>query len=235
MRPVVGLLAATEHSDGVAYCAVRRRYVRALTEVAGCDVAVLTGPIHDPAGYLRRFDALVLGGHQSDVHPDRYGGSPRAGQLYDPDRDETALRLVAAAIAADLPILGICRGMQELNVALGGTLRDLGDTHVEDLSLPRDEQYLPAHRVRCTPGGVLHRMTGEPELAVNSLHHQGIDRVGAPLRVEAVVDDVVEAISLPDARFCLGVQWHPEWHAAGDPVAKAIFQALGDAAAGSAR
>jgi putative glutamine amidotransferase len=234
MRPVVGLLAATEHSDGVPYAAARQRYIQALTGPAGCDVAVLASPIHDPAGYLRRFDALLLGGHQSDVHPSHYGGSPRAGQLFDPDRDESALRLVTAAVAVDLPLLGICRGLQELNVALGGSLRDLGDTHAEDLSLPRDEQYLPRHRVRCTPGGVLRGIAGEPDLLVNSLHHQGIDRLGAPLQVEGVADDgVIEAISLPRARFCLAVQWHPEWYATSDPVAKAIFRALGDAAGSS--
>jgi putative glutamine amidotransferase len=234
----VGLVAATEDVDSVAYAAVRYRYVHALAEVAGCDVMVLTGPVRDPAGYLARLDGLVLGGHQSNVDPARYGGTPRPGGHHDPVRDSTALSLLPPAVAAGVPVLGICRGLQELNVALGGTLRDLrpgpaGIEHHEDTALPRDEQYAPVHDVRVTPGGVLDRILGARTVRVNSLHGQAVGRPAAGLQVEAVAGDgVIEAASVPGTpALCLAVQWHPEWFASADPVSKALFTAFGAAAA----
>jgi putative glutamine amidotransferase len=135
--------------------------------------------------------------------------------------------VLPAALREGVPVLGICRGLQELNVALGGTLRDLpGDDHREDVSQPRDRQYLPAHEVRLRKDGVLRRLLGASTVRVNSLHHQAIDRLAPALRVEAVsADGVIEAASAGPS--CLGVQWHPEWYAGRDPVSTAVFREFG--------
>lgn len=229
-RPLVALAAAAEQVGGVAHVAVREVYARALEQVSGCDVVVIGGPAPGLADVVDRFDGVVFGGHESNVLPRWYGGEPGHGPA-DRDRDELALGLIPAALRADVPVLGICRGLQELNVALGGTLRDVPG-HTEDLSLPRDEQYLPVHPVRLTEGGVLRGLLGAPGVEVNSLHHQAIGRLAPGLRVEAVAPDgVVEAASAEGAAFCLAVQWHPEWYAATDPVSVALFSGFGAAAA----
>ncbi|WP_328611213.1 gamma-glutamyl-gamma-aminobutyrate hydrolase family protein [Amycolatopsis sp. NBC_00345] len=232
-RPLIALAGAAEELDDVAHVAVREVYVQALEQVSGCAVAVLGGRY--ALGQLDRFDGVVFGGHQTDVLPIWYHGEPNS-KPGDPERDLMSLVALPAALKAGLPVLGICRGLQELNVALGGTLRDLpNDDHREDVSRPRDQQYLPAHEIRLTEGGVLHRLLGTPTVSVNSLHHQAIDRLGTGLRVEAVSrDGVIEAVSLigeiPTSPFCLAVQWHPEWYAASDPVSAAIFGEFGAAA-----
>lgn len=229
-RPLVALACASEDIDGVPYAAARKVYVQALEHVAGCAVVLAPGPGFHLAELLDRFDGLVLGGHQSDIDPARYRSRQSASPL-DPDRDELALRLIPVALRAGLPVLGICRGLQELNVALGGTLRDLGSSHREDLALPRDKQYLPCHDVHLTPGGLLARLTGRGVIRTNSLHGQAIDQLAPDLVDEGRTDDgVIEAATVRYG-FCLGVQWHPEWHAITDPVGSALFGAFGAAAA----
>lgn len=231
-RPLVALACVTEQWDGVAHPAVRQAYVTALERVAGCDVVLLPGPGEGLAEQLHRFDGLVLGGHGSNVAPEHYGAPPAAGPRA-PERDRLALGLLPAALRLGLPVLGVCRGLQEINVALGGTLRTLPDgAHQEDLSLPRDEQYRPAHSVRLTPGGLLRGLLGADRVRVNSLHQQAVDRLAEPLRVEAVAaDGVVEAVSAArGGSFLLGVQWHPEWYAESDPVSGRIFRAFAAAA-----
>ncbi|WNI16789.1 gamma-glutamyl-gamma-aminobutyrate hydrolase family protein [Actinacidiphila sp. ITFR-21] len=235
--PLVALACVTEDVGGVPHPAVRQVYVSALEDVAGCAVVLLPGPAAWLPSVLDRFDGLVLGGHESDVAPERYGDLAGLG-LRAPERDELALSALPLAIAAGLPVLGICRGLQELNVAYGGTLRDigalpLGAGHREDLTLGRDEQYLPRHDVAVAEGGLLRELTGQSALRVNSLHQQAIGRLAPGLRAEAVAPDgVIEAVSAPDApAFALAVQWHPEWYAASDPLSKRLFTAFGAAAA----
>lgn len=231
-RPLIALAASAEPVDEVSHVAVREVYVRALERISGCAVAVVGGPAPYLAELLGRFDGVVFGGHQTDVQPARYGGPARLAPA-DPARDELALRVLPAALRAKVPVLGVCRGLQELNVALGGTLRDLPHgNHREDLSQPRDRQYLPAHEIRLREGGVLRRLLGTSVVSVNSLHHQAIDRVAPDLRVEAVSGDgVIEAVSArAPAGFCLAVQWHPEWYAGTDPVSAALFRGFGAAA-----
>ncbi|MET8847475.1 gamma-glutamyl-gamma-aminobutyrate hydrolase family protein [Amycolatopsis sp. NPDC004625] len=225
-RPLVALAASAEPVDDVSHIAVREVYVRALERISGCAVAVVGGPAPYLADLIGRFDGIVFGGHQIDVHPSRYGGPPRLAPA-DPARDELALEVLPAALREGVPVLGICRGLQELNVALGGTLRDLpGDEHREDVSQPRDRQYLPAHEVRLREDGVLRRLLGASTVRVNSLHHQAIDRLAPALRVEAVSGDgVIEAASAGSS--CLGVQWHPEWYAGRDRVSTAVFREFG--------
>lgn len=219
-RPLVGVLANTEIIDGVPHQAVRDVYLRAVVEVSDCAVIMLpadrcTGEFVD---VLDRLDGVLLTGHQSNV-----GGQ-------DPDRDATALTIIPAAIDRGLPVLGVCRGLQEMNVAYGGTLRSVAG-HREEVSLPRAEQYLPRHPISITESGVLHRIIDVTEVYVNSLHGQAIDVLGDNLRVEAVAaDGVVEAVSVVNASaFALGIQWHPEWYASTDTVSRRIFQAFGSA------
>ncbi|MFJ2902460.1 gamma-glutamyl-gamma-aminobutyrate hydrolase family protein [Streptomyces sp. NPDC087212] len=237
-RPLVALACSTETWDGVPHAAVRHAYIAALEQVAGCAVALLPGPGAPAADTLCRFDGLVLGGHESNVAPHHYAGPPGRGP-FDPDRDTLALAAIPAAVAAGVPLLGICRGLQEMNVTYGGTLRDLGPAapHREDLALPRDQQYLPAHEIRVGRGGTLHGLLGADRARVNSLHGQAVDRLAPGLRPEAVAPDgVLEALSVERAEaFALGVQWHPEWYAATDPLSRRIFEAFGAAAARRAR
>jgi putative glutamine amidotransferase len=228
--PVIGVLANSELLDGVEHQAVREVYLRAVADVADCVGVVLPA---DPGvvATLDRLDGVVLTGHETNVDPARYGGAP-AGEAA-VRRDAAALAVVLHSVRMGIPLLGVCRGLQEINVAYGGTLRDLDPAagHREDLTLPRDEQYLPAHQVTLTPGGVLHRIMGHPRLSVNSLHRQAVDRLAPGLRVEAVAcDGVVEAASVARAtELALGVQWHAEWHAATDPVCRSLFLAFGAA------
>jgi putative glutamine amidotransferase len=183
-------------------------------------------------------DGLLLPGSPSNVAPALYGGAPpRRGTLGDPARDAAALPLVRAAAAAGVPMLCICRGFQELNVAFGGTLHQHVHEiagrldHREDETAPLEVQYGPAHPLRILPGGMLAEIAGAETAMVNSLHHQGIDRLAPPLRAEALAPDgQIEAVSMPEARgFLLGVQWHPEWRWAEQPLSRAILAAFGAA------
>jgi len=197
---------------------------------------------------LPRLDGLLLTGSRSNVHPDYYEGPAHAdGTPEDPARDATTLPLIRAAIAAGLPVLAICRGFQELNVALGGSL----DQRIQDLpgrmdhSTPSD-QRLPkvrtgkAHAVRVATDGMLARiwdgagLPWRPEgVPVNSLHNQGIKRLAPRLVAEGwAPDGTIEAVRVPDAPgFVLGVQWHPEYDWEEDALSRAIFEAFGAAAA----
>jgi putative glutamine amidotransferase len=192
---------------------------------------------------LATVDGLLFTGSYSNVEPHRYGGNPSApGTLHDAARDATTLPLMRAALAASVPVLAICRGLQEMNVAFDGTLHQtvhaatgLND-HRENRKDDLDVQYAPSHSITLTAGGLLQRLIAAPaggpnEARVNSLHGQGIERLGVGLTVEAVAPDgLIEAVSVNDARaFALGVQWHPEWKHADDALSTAIFRAFGDA------
>jgi len=172
------------------------------------------------------------------VSPKHYGEPlPRAGVMQDEHRDATALPLLKAAIGAGKPVLCICRGFQELNVALGGTLHK----HVQEVpgrsdhrsrdEEPLDIQYGPSHPVHVQEGGILAQLTTDRTFAVNSLHSQGIDRLAPGLFAEALAPDgQIEAVSLPSAKgFLFAVQWHPEWAWADSPISRAIYQAFGAA------
>jgi putative glutamine amidotransferase len=188
---------------------------------------------------LEIVDGLLFTGSYSNVEPHLYGGQPSApGTLHDAARDATALPLMRAALDAGVPVLAICRGFQEMNVVFGGTLHQsvhavagLND-HREKEHDELDVQYAASHSIKLVQGGSLQRLAGGANDArVNSLHAQGIERLGLGLTAEAIAPDgLVEAASVNGARaFALGVQWHPEWKHAGDALSAAIFRAFGDA------
>jgi putative glutamine amidotransferase len=187
---------------------------------------------------LDRLDGLLFTGSPSNVEPHRYQGTPSApGTLHDPARDATTLPLIRKAVASGVPVFGICRGFQEMNVAFGGTLhQNVHEVpgrldHRDDESQPLEVQYGPAHDVTLEAGGVLRGLTDQDRVRVNSLHHQGIDRLGADLAVEArAPDGLIEAFRVPGARrFALAVQWHPEWQVMSNPFSRALFASFGRA------
>ena len=174
----------------------------------------------------------------SNVQPSFYGGPSHPDDTpEDTCRDNVTLPLIRGAIARGVPVLAICRGLQEMNVALGGTLhqrlQDLPDRIDHSTPLHPDPRVRTgkAHSVRVLPGGWLHRLTNQAELAVNSLHNQGIDQLAPGLAAEAVAPDgTIEAMRHTRCpALAVGVQWHPEYDFATDPVSRAIFEAFGDA------
>jgi putative glutamine amidotransferase len=191
----------------------------------------------DPSAILAGCDGVLFTGSASNVEPHHYGGPASApGTLHDPSRDATTLPLIPRAIAAGVPVLAICRGFQEMNVAYGGTLHqrlhEAGfSDHREDGSDPLEVQYGPAHEVLLEPGGLLRDIAGRDRIEVNSLHWQGVERLGRDLEVEArAPDGVIEAFRVAHApAFAVGVQWHPEWQFEKNPFSRALFAAFGDA------
>ncbi len=196
------------------------------------------------AALVGRIDGLLVPGSPSNVEPRHYDGTPSLPDtLHDPARDTIVLPLLRAAVRANVPVLAICRGIQELNVALGGTLHQQVhelpgrlDHRAPKLDSVDDRYAHCAHSVELTAGGVLERLAGTRSLAVNSLHHQGIDRLASALTVEAVAPDgQIEAVSVTGACFVIGVQWHPEFRFAENPFSARLFAAFGEACHARAR
>lgn len=233
--PLIGLPSDSTPIGRHRYQAVGEKYVRALVDGAGA-IPLLIPSLSPPLPLrelLEQLDGLFLSGAYSNIEPHHYGDEPSyPGNLHDPARDATNLALVPLAIEMRLPILAVCRGMQEVNVALGGTLHQKVqevhglDDHREDDSAPLDEQYGPSHFVRLA--GSLARMAGTESVAVNSLHGQGVDKLGRGLLAEATAPDgLVEGVRLDsEDSFLLAVQWHPEWKVMENPFYLAIFQAF---------
>lgn len=188
---------------------------------------------------LNTVHGVFIPGSVSNLHPRHYGQSLEAAAadpMLDEQRDAGVLPLIRRVIERDIPLLAACRGFQELNVALGGTLhpelhKQPGFTdHREDDAESRETQYGPAHAVTATPGGRLAQIVGADRFDVNSLHGQGIAKLSQDLKTEAIADDgVIEAVSLP-GKWALGVQWHPEWRFDTNPISTRLFSAFGDAA-----
>jgi putative glutamine amidotransferase len=241
-RPLIGVTACLKQRDESFFHSVQRKYVDAVIDGTGGMPVLLPaiGDRQDVDGLLDRLGGLMLTGSPSNVGPDYYGGpQPRDGNQADPDRDATTLPLARRAIERGIPLFAVCRGIQELNVALGGTLHqhlhELSGRrdHRSDKSKPHAQRYEPCHPVRLTPGGLMQRICeGASTIEVNSLHGQGIDRLATGLRVEAVAEDgTIEAVSLPEAGgFVLGVQWHPEALVSTDRWSRRLFAAFGEAA-----
>jgi len=240
-RPLVGLPADVKPIEGAPFHAVGDKYLRAVAEVADAVPLIIPafGAWYDLDALIAGLDGLLLTGSPSNVHPRHYDlpATPEA-EPYDEERDATTLPLIQQALAQGLPLLAICRGFQELNVALGGSLHarvhelDGRQDHRRPQHDDRDVQYGPRHGIAIRAGGPFEALAGGIEATVNSLHWQALDRVAERLQVEAVAPDgTVEAVSVRDARaFALGVQWHPEYKAWDNRFSTNIFKAFGDAA-----
>jgi putative glutamine amidotransferase len=238
--PLIGIPVDVRRLDDQPFHVVGEKYITAISDAAaGLPMLIpALGQRFDLEDLIRRLDGLLLTGSPSNVAVHHYGGPPdRADSPQDPDRDALTLPLIRTALAAGLPIFCICRGFQELNVALGGTLHT--QVHQQDgrndHRAPQgsyDERYGPRHPVQLVPGGAFTRILGTAEIQVNSLHWQGIDRLADDLIVEGrAADGTIEAVQVKNARnFALGVQWHPEYRAEENPVSLALFRAFGDAA-----
>lgn len=235
MTPLVGIPACVKQFEELEQHATPGVYGRALLRAAGC-VPVLLPPLGtEMLAALDRLDGLLLSGSESNVGPHHYGSDTdeTPGQ-HDPARDDTVLPLIREAVARGMPVLAICRGIQELNVALGGTLHQRVHAvagrmdHREPEGAP-EERFALAHEVSVSGG--LGTLLGAEQARVNSLHGQAVDRPAPGLAVEALADDgTIEAVrGVVCAGFVLGVQWHPEWHAGSDPPSRAIFAAFGAA------
>jgi len=246
-KPVVGVIGNVHLVENrFPAQMVGERNLRAVADVAGALPLMFAGrpDVTDVDALLDAVDGVLLTGARANVHPTRFGiaADPRH-EPYDNERDALALALIEKCVARGVPLLGVCRGFQEINVAFGGTLhpeiRELpgrmnhrmprlenGEIHPDPLVIFADR-----HDVKLTPGGTFAKLLGSDTIRVNSLHGQGIDRPGARIVVEGVAEDgTIEAIRVADAPgFALGVQWHAEYDPQKNPVNRKLFQAFGDA------
>lgn len=232
--PVIGITLDREEPGGYSkfpWLALRENYARAVAEAGGLPVLLPHQPDRIDE-YLDLVHGLIVSGGAFDIDPALFGASERHATVTTKDaRTAFELGITRRALERETPILGICGGQQLLHVALGGTLiqhipDEVPGALAHEQPNPRDE---PGHRVRILPGTRLHGIVGADELAVNSAHHQAAKDVPVGVRVSAVADDgVIEAIEAADKRFCIGVQWHPEFSLSeGD---RHLFAAFVDAA-----
>jgi putative glutamine amidotransferase len=239
-RPLVGVVSDRKMQGPHPFHMVGEKYLAAVADAADAYPVALPSLAEgfDVLDIIDRLDGILLTGSQSMLEPHHYEGeSSKPGTWHDPHRDRASLSLIPAAIEAGMPLLAICRGFQEMNVAFGGSLHQevasagAFQVHHENSDDPVEVQYGPSHNVSFPSGSYLERISGHSEFRVNSLHHQGVDRLGEGLRVEAVAEDgLVEAFSVEGASgFALGVQWHPEWRPLDNALSVALFQAFGDA------
>jgi putative glutamine amidotransferase len=240
-KPVIGIPADRRMIGPHPFHAVGEKYIAAIVNAADCLpmlIPVLESPL-DVTEILGHVDGIFFPGSPSNVEPVRYAGPASVpGTLHDPHRDATTLSLIPRAVQESVPVFGVCRGFQEMNVAFGGTLHQrvheiegLVD-HREDKEQPLEVQYGPAHEVMLEPESTLRAIAGQERITVNSLHWQGVDRLGPDLAVEArATDGLVEAFRVKSApAFALAVQWHPEWQVMSNPFSKALFAEFGKAA-----
>lgn len=240
-RPVLGVIACNRMVGNESAQAVMDRYIRAAMTYA--DVAALIVPslpdLMTAAEVAPRLDGILLTGSPSNVATRRYGEDGGDGP-FDDARDEIALSMVARMIEAQKAVFGICRGFQEINVALGGTLRrdtstsdDLIRHHAPD-DVSFDAMFSHRHPVEIAQGGMLAAAYAKPEMNVNSVHYQGIGKLAEGLSVEArAPDGLIEAYSArPNGAPLLAVQWHPEWGTENDPDSQTYFHLLGKALRG---
>lgn len=239
-KPLIGIPCCTRMQGPHRFHMAGEKYILGAVQAAGGLPVLIPalGDQLDMAQLLDTLDGLLLTGSPSNIEPHHYAGETSApGTLHDPQRDSTNLALIRAAITKGLPLLGICRGFQEMNVAFGGTLHqrlyELNGfiEHRENPEFSVAKQYAPAHEIRIEHGGMLNRITDCRSAWVNSLHTQGVNRLGSGLQTEATAPDgLIEAFSVSAApSFALGVQWHPEWQVMENPFYLRIFEAFGNA------
>jgi len=239
-KPLIGISCCTEQIGLHPFHVAGEKYILSVVDGAkGLPLLIpALGNALDTEQLLEQLDGIMFTGSPSNVEPHHYSGPASAdGTKHDPKRDATTLPLIKAAIANGVPVLGICRGFQEMNVAFGGTLHqrlhEVGGfiEHRESKDQPVDIQYGLSHEVQVEPGGLLYDIAGCSSAQVNSLHTQGVDRLAPGLQPEArAPDGLIEAFSVSHAsNFALGVQWHPEWKVKDNAFYLSIFQAFGDA------
>ncbi len=240
-KPLVGIPADRKLLGNHYFHCVGEKYLKALID--GADVVPVIIPSLGVGTQLdaliARLDGILLPGSPSHVEPHHYGGEPSPpGTPHDPERDATTLPLIRNIVDAGMPLLAICRGFQEMNVAYGGALWPKlhevpgFNDHREDENMELDVQYGPSHPVTLSKHGVLHRIANTDQIMVNSLHWQGVRTLAPSLNAEAIAPDgVIEAFSVKDAKsFAVGVQWHPEWKMLSNDFSRALFAAFGKAA-----
>jgi putative glutamine amidotransferase len=239
-KPVIGVPADRRIIKPHPYHVVGEKYLQALVDGANALPFIIPALAEhiDIDDILAEIDGVLLTGSPSNVEPHHYRGEPSAaGTLHDPHRDATTLPMARRALDAGMPLLALCRGFQELNVALGGTLHQKVQEvpgyhdHREDPDAPLEVQYGPSHSVTLVDGGLLQKLAGASSIRVNSLHSQGVARLADGVTVEAVADDgLVEAFSVDEvAGFAMAIQWHPEWQVTKSRFSMSIFKAFGDA------
>jgi len=235
-NPLIGVVMCQIDNGGHPAQSVHNKYLAAITQAGGVPLALphqLCATPHLLEQALAALDGILLTGSPSNIEPWQYGEAGNEPHA-DPGRDRLAFAIITWATSRKMPLLGICRGMQELVVVNGGALwRDLAQQktllpHHEEASQPLAVQYAPAHDVFPEAGGLLSTLLGDDApLAVNSLHHQGIREPGPQLRVEArAPDGLIEAVSLRHHPFALAVQWHPEWQPEHNDASRALFAGL---------
>ncbi|QFY61384.1 gamma-glutamyl-gamma-aminobutyrate hydrolase family protein [Rhizobium grahamii] len=239
-KPIVAVPADIRVFDGATWHAAQHQYVRAALNAAGVMSFIIPAfeEGYDTDAILDRVDGVLVSGSASNVHPTLYGKqATEADGPFDPARDATSLPLIRRSIERAIPLLAICRGIQELNVALGGTLASeiqeqpgIWD-HRKPPNVDRDSMYAVRQSVFVKEGSCIAGIVGSGEIRVNSLHRQAIAETAPRLTVEAVAEDgTIEAVSVIDApAFAVGVQWHPEYWAETDKPSNQIFSAFGDA------
>jgi putative glutamine amidotransferase len=232
---IIGIPACTKIIGGYIQHATPARYGAALMAASGAIPVLIPPEGEDMLALLDRLDGIMFNGSPSNVSPLRYGADfDSTPDAHDPERDATTLPLIRAALDRGLPILGVCRGMQELNVALGGTL--FQEVHkvpgrMDHRGGEGEQRFALKHAVALS--GQLARISGGDKIQVNSLHGQAIDQVAPGLAVEAVAPDgTIEGVRVENARnFAIAVQWHPEWEVTHFPDRKRLFEAFGEACA----
>jgi putative glutamine amidotransferase len=240
LQPLVAVSTDVRQFENYTWHAAPQQYLEAAISGAGVFPVLVPsfGDRLDLDELLSSVDGVMLTGSKSNVHPSLYGGdASEANGPYDEARDATTLPLIRKAIERGVPLLAICRGIQEMNVALGGSLAtEIQDRpgsldHRAPASDRQDERFAIRQPVSIKPGSCLAGVFGAGDIMVNSVHRQAVERLGPKLQVEAVAEDgTVEAVSVKDARaFAVGVQWHPEYWVNSDSASATIFRAFGDA------
>ena len=239
VKPVVLVPACSRMLGHHPFQVVGKKYLDAV-RLAGCHpLIVSSAEIDELDALLDLADGVLLTGSVSNVHPRHFDEAVHNTSLpLDPDRDNWTLPLIPRVMERGIPLFAICRGFQEANVALGGSLHQAvhevdGQPDHREQGDSAEQQYGPSHLVNVERGGVLDAIVDAPSISVNSLHGQGVNRLAAGLRVEArAPEGLVEAFSKPDsAGFNLCLQWHPEWKAAENPISVKLFKAFGQACA----
>ena len=243
-RPLIGITACRRGTSEPALTLTAEKYVKSvIRNIKGLPVIMPSLEIKHAIALVEKIDGLYLPGSPTNIHPSEYGQEPIIQGPWDAARDKSNLCLIRHAIQKRIPILGICRGLQEINVALGGTLHQAVDDRLSSIKHSsskldtHDQKYRPAHKVNCLRGGTLEAITGQSSFITNSAHSQAIDRLAPMLQAEAWAEDnIIEAVSLRGSEtWLLGVQWHPEWPDPLSKVSGSIFSQFGIACLERAR